>query len=585
MAASMLTITSISVDRFLHVRFPFRYPRFATPRVAYLVIALVWTLAVIVGTMPVLQASKLSTGNHYRMACHVYFMQYEYRQYQLFYQGGLFLVCSAVSLAAYLYICLVAIRHRREIARIAPTCQLGEFRDEPSPGAARAPTASTDEDGSSPTGVSTISGTFQRLTHENRQGVNVAMTPRASRAKVTGSTAQPLGGTCLKTGSDKGGVILNPRQAGETEKPDQVTVVISDEDRKSVSSASGVAQTGTDTREPKELPSITAVVSMSPLVWSEKPMSVVLETPPTKTDYMDLGEAASRHHKTYQHVGIADLTNVPRSSLEPTLPDVSASDDVSRRLGDEENENQSTNQSSVDLTADETLPTSPKHSCHPSNLSEREEHLLDECPVVSVVAGTKTDASRVSTHHGKDLTSHYPEQPSKSAKGTSGVPNNLQSRHLDQPSTSSEAVLSSHLSLKSRSTPHIPRVPKCCEDNTSSPGSCQQHVRPPAPGAIVVTLYFFVFGLFFVLWSPTFLVLLFGVYADGELSWLRVLFPIGLLNSVCNVIVYALKCDEMRCVMKQILVGCFYRKCAETNICRGFPRAAWYRHSWNRSTC
>nr|KAG5704895.1 hypothetical protein BaRGS_003878 [Batillaria attramentaria] len=125
MIASMLTITAISVDRLLNVRLNLYYPVYITPKPARCVIVALWVVAFAVGAAPVLSSIHNVPVTYLR--CHVYFMQHEYRLYQVYVQGGIFSFCSLVSFLCYGYIVLVAFRHKRAIAKIAPAPRLGSF--------------------------------------------------------------------------------------------------------------------------------------------------------------------------------------------------------------------------------------------------------------------------------------------------------------------------------------------------------------------------------------------------------------------------------------------------------------------------
>ena len=736
-AVSMLTITDISVDRFLHVRFPLHYPRYATPRIARYVIALTWFLALLLGAVPVVQTSLHASQTRVTQdtRCYVYFMQYEYRAYPLLGQGSAFAVCSLVSILSYSYICCTALRHKRDIAKITPACQLGRFNEEPTipvalaarqnpvfeesyPGnELQAHTGKPQHAGLSPTdrlapdvaahnpqevdpemsdvvqadghiigrSKADIEATKQHPKCEEateNPTIVVEMTPFSSEDIVSINSSSYEAGTVGAGKAKPGGqlvvvVVVDARvvsvRASAADRKDRDLSTLTSDGEDGAEGSGNALESGETKKRPQSQQGMRVGAPLPPrghssvAGWTESVNTAhgctdhqSVNTVPGCTDHQSVNtvhgcadhQSVNTVHGCADHQSVNTVPGCADHQSVNTVPGCTDHQSMNTAHGctDHQSVNTAhgctdhqsvnivhgctnhqsvntvhgcTNQQSVntvpgcaDHQSVNTVPGCTDHQSvntvpgctdhqqtdqrNPAGPGEKNRRTGQQDILDSSALSDSSNTTAPELHQDKAITHNRRIQgdstttphelltPEADADRTElsdgcvigdGLPGvNIplkQATPRDQPSTSYGRSLPALLSTNPipKPTSRVARVSPHRQETSSSGKPPPHHhhhhhshhhhhhhhhhaqAGQPSREIISVTLYFMVFGLFFILWSPTFLVLVFDVHAEGRMGWLRVLFPIGLLNTLCNVVVYAWKSPEMRDSLKTIWKG------------------------------
>ncbi|XP_041364142.1 adenosine receptor A3-like [Gigantopelta aegis] len=109
--ASLSNMILIAFDRWTCITFPLTYKRLATIQKAGILIGIAWIVATIIGSMPLYV-------NNWQQDTPCLFFKVLTMEYQVYVQGGFFIVCSIIIAACYGHIFRIAKREREAILRV-----------------------------------------------------------------------------------------------------------------------------------------------------------------------------------------------------------------------------------------------------------------------------------------------------------------------------------------------------------------------------------------------------------------------------------------------------------------------------------
>ncbi|XP_041364153.1 adenosine receptor A2a-like [Gigantopelta aegis] len=116
--ASVTNMVLIAVDRWACIAYPFKYEHLATIPKAGVLIAISWIIGIILGAVPLFL-------NNWDLRYGCLFFKVLTMEYQVYCQGGTFLLCSIIIAACYCRIFCIAKRQRNSINTITTASNVG----------------------------------------------------------------------------------------------------------------------------------------------------------------------------------------------------------------------------------------------------------------------------------------------------------------------------------------------------------------------------------------------------------------------------------------------------------------------------